>query len=104
MKKENKRMLFEMMEKVNPDFEQPKEDLPEQQTTIATTTTGNAQYGDPTYKMIAPTLKQVNAPEEFAPAFRGWFQYLGYSPQANNINIARVRSDVEKIMKELGYK
>jgi hypothetical protein len=107
MKKENKKLLFEMMEKVNPDFSQPKEELQELQNTVATQQQGtqpNVQYADNTYKMIAPALKQINTPEEFAGAFKGWFQYLGYSPQANNINIQRVRTDVEAIMKQMGYK
>ena len=102
-----------MMEKVNPDFEQPEKDLQEQQP--ATTTTNMAaqqkyagqpdvQYADSKYKMIAPALKMINTPEKFAGAFKGWFEYLGYSPQAGNINIARVRSDVEAVLKQLGYR
>jgi len=53
--------------------------------------------------MMANQLKLINNPEKFAPAFKEWFQYLGYSPQANNINIKRVRTDIEAIMKEMGY-
>jgi hypothetical protein len=113
MEKENKKLLFEMMEKVNPDFKQPKEDLEEQQAATSTTNMAaqqkyakqpDVQYADSTYKMIAPALKMINTPEKFAGAFKGWFQYLGYTPQAGNINIARVRIDVENVMKQLGYR
>lgn len=103
-----------MMEKVNPDFEQPKpkEGLQEQQTTAATNLAAqqkyagqpDVQYADSKYKVIAPALKMINTPEKFAGAFKGWFQYLGYSPQQGNINIPRVRIDVENVMKQLGYK
>ena len=79
---------------------------------VAATSTATQQYGqqpdvtyaDSTYKMIAPALKQINTPEKFAGAFKGWFQYLGYSPQQGNMTIQRARMDVEAALKELGYR
>ncbi len=113
-KKNSKQRLFEVMERVAPDFKPAeKENLQEQQpTAVASTTTqtqqyGNqpdAQYADSTYKLIAPALKLINTPEKFAPAFQGWFQYLGYSPKLGNISIQRVRMDIENVMKQLGYR
>ena len=76
-------------------------------TTTQTQQYGNqpdAQYADSTYKLIAPALKLINTPEKFAPAFQGWFQYLGYSPKLGNISIQRVRMDIENVMKQLGYR
>jgi hypothetical protein len=79
---------------------------------VVATSTATQQYGqqpdvkyvDSTYKTIAPALKQINTPEKFAGAFQGWFQYLGYTPQSDNITIQRVKMDVENVMKQLGYK
>jgi hypothetical protein len=101
-KKDTKQLLFENMEKLNPEFK-----LQEDQPNSTQTTTGaqqTQQYADNKYKMIAPQLKLVNTVEKFAPAFQGWFQYLGYSPHQGNISIQRVRQDVEMVMKQLGYK
>jgi hypothetical protein len=115
-KKNGKQRLFEVMERVVPDFKPvEKNNLQEQgpapaQAVAPTTQTQqygqqpDAQYADSTYKLIAPALKLINTPEKFAPAFKGWFQYLGYTPQLGNINIERVRMDVENVMKQLGYK
>jgi hypothetical protein len=105
-KKDTKQLLFENMEKLNPTFK-IQEVAP-----IAATSTATQQYGqqpdvtyaDSTYKTIAPALKQINTPEKFAGAFKGWFQYLGYSPQAGNMSIQRARMDVENALKGLGYK
>jgi len=105
-KKDTKQLLFENMEKLNPDFK-IQEIAPVAATSTATQQYGqqpDVTYADSTYKTIAPALKQINTPEKFAGAFKGWFQYLGYSPQAGNINIQRVRMDVENALKELGYK
>jgi len=104
-KKDTKQLLFENMEKLNPEFK-IQEIAPVAQTTKTSTSTQQAdvQYADRTYSMIAPQLKMVNTIEKFAPAFKGWFQYLGYSPQAGNISITRVREDVVNVMKQLGYK
>lgn len=108
-KKDTKKLLFENMEKLNPGFKSQENTIEE---IAPITNTGTQQYGqqpdvnyaDSTYKTIAPALKQINTPEKFAPAFKGWFQYLGYSPQAGNISVQRVRMDVENAMKEMGYK
>ena len=100
-KKDNKQILFENMEKLNPDFK-IQEIAPVAATSTATQP--DVTYADSTYKTIAPALKMINTPEKFKGAFKGWFQYLGFTPQAGNINIQRVRMDVEAALKELGYK
>ena len=79
---------------------------------VAATSSATQQYGqqpdvtyaDSTYKTIAPALKMINTPEKFAGAFKGWFQYLGYTPQQGNMTIQRARMDVENALKALGYK
>ena len=107
-KKDTKQLLFENMEKLNPEFK-----LQEVQPVAAQVTPGGhqtpgsqqtQQYMSNAYKNIAPQLKLVNNMDKFAPAFKDWFQYLGYTPQAGNITIQRVRRDVEAVMKQMGYK
>ena len=107
-KKDSKKRLFEVMERVVPDFKpEVKQNLQEIAPVTAQPTSGTQQtqqYSSELYKMIAPQLKMVNTMDKFAPAFKGWFEYLGYSPKEANIDIQRVRMDVEEVMKELGYK
>jgi hypothetical protein len=106
-KKYTKQLLFENMEKLNPGFEQPKDSI-EEIAPIAPTPTAGAQqtqqYASGSYKIMANQLKLVNTIDKFAPAFKDWFQYLGYSPQAGNMTVQRARMDVEAILKQLGYK
>jgi len=47
---------------------------------------------------------QVNTATKFPQAFKTWFQTLGYKPDNPSITIMRVRTEVEKAMKELGFK
>ena len=110
--KNSKQRLFEVMERVVPDFKQPEEQNLQEIAPVAATSTATQQYGqqpdvkyvDSTYKTIAPALKQINTPEKFAGAFKGWFQYLGYTPQGANITIQRIKMDVESALKQLGYR
>lgn len=95
MKKDSKTLLFERMEKLNPDFQSK---LNEQMS------------GDIQSIEKATTLTQksansrINSPTEFPEAFRQWFSTLGFSPDKNPIAIGKVSADVTKIMRELGYK
>jgi hypothetical protein len=105
-KKDTKQLLFENMEKLNPGFEQPKENI-EELAPIAAPTVGaqqTQQYASGAYKIMANQLKLVNTMDKFAPAFKDWFQYLGYSPQAGNMTLQRARMDVEAVLKGMGYK
>jgi hypothetical protein len=111
-KKNTKQLLFENMGKLNPEFKMQEEQNLQELQPVAATSTATQQYGqqpdvtyaDSTYKTIAPALKQINTPEKFAGAFKGWFQYLGYTPQAGNMTIQRARMDVENALKALGYR
>lgn len=101
--KNNKQRLFEVMENLNPEFKQVDEIAP------AATTTKPVAQPDVTamsyaLRPAAAMLKQINTPDEFAGAFKGWFSMLGFSPQNTTINVIRVKSDVEKVMREMGYK
>ena len=108
VKKDSKKRLFEVMERVVPDFKPEEKQSLQEIAPVTTQSTPGAQqtqqYSSELYKMIAPQLKMVNTIDKFAPAFKGWFEYLGYSPKEANIDIQRVRMDVEAVLKQLGYK
>jgi hypothetical protein len=108
MKKDSKNRLFEIMKKTNPDFKV----INEQQIYSPNTTQPNAEQlsGDVRSIQNSATSSQksaysrIDTPDEFSQAFRLWFSSLGFNPQKNPIDIGRVTFEVEKIMKELGYK
>jgi hypothetical protein len=48
--------------------------------------------------------KRINTATEFPQAFKLWFGSLGYKPENPAISIMRVRLEIEKAMREMGYK
>jgi hypothetical protein len=47
---------------------------------------------------------RINTTLEFPEAFRLWFQSLGYKPDNQSISIMKVRMEIERVMRELGFK
>ena len=48
--------------------------------------------------------KRINTATEFPEAFRVWFATLGYKPNNPAISIMKVRTEVERVMRSMGYK
>jgi len=48
--------------------------------------------------------QRINTATEFPEAFRLWFSGLGYKPDNPQISIAKVRTEIEKVMRNMGYK
>jgi len=53
---------------------------------------------------VLSASKRINTTTEFPEAFRVWFSGLGYSPENPAISIMKVKTEVERIMKEMGYR
>jgi hypothetical protein len=53
---------------------------------------------------VANKAKMINSIQEFPGAFEGWFQTLGFEPGKAGANKATIRSAVEKVLTNLGYK
>lgn len=110
MKKENKEMLFEMMEKINPDFKLNEANM--QQTPTATQQQQPAQPSDvkalskagQTASSVKSASQRINTTTEFPEAFRVWFSGLGYRPDNPAISIAKVKTEIEKVLKSMGYR
>lgn len=119
--------IFEMMKKLNPDFNlsedsfptfntQPQPQAKQQQSQPQVQQKTQQSYtpksGDvKTYDKAQQTAKavntksaKVNTTTEFPEAFRVWFTKLGYTPEKGNITIARVMAEIRKVMLQLGYK
>ena len=133
MKANNKEKLFENMKKLNPSFinnktineaftvgqgttsappinnqvnnpqnqatnqTQPKQ--PRQPSDVQTLSRANQNTAT-----VQKASQRINTAIEFPEAFRLWFSSLGYKPDNQAINIARVRTEIEKVMKSLGFK
>ena len=116
IKKNNKELLFENMEKLNPDFKlqelapqpavqpqagaQPQAGQPPRQPGDVQTL-GRASKNAGT---VQTASQRINTATEFPEAFRLWFTSLGYKPENPAINIAKVKIEIEKVMKSMGFR
>jgi hypothetical protein len=92
----SKERLFEVMKKINPNIIKEQIGLPgDVKTAYNAYTTSPAQQN---------ANKRIDNPAEFAPAFKLWFSSLGFNPQAKNIPIAKVVTDVTTVLRQLGFK
>lgn len=53
---------------------------------------------------VQKASSRINTTTEFPEAFRLWFQSLGYKPDNQSITIMKVRTEIERVMRELGFK
>jgi len=93
MKKDSKKLLFEMMERVNPDFKQMDEISPDAQRT---------------QQVATPVAQRANARIDNPNDFKDWFQIqfstTGFDPKEKPISISQVQTLVRDAMIALGYK
>jgi len=113
---DTKRMLFEMMEKMNPDFKQinelapvptslpPQSSAPTQQQPRMASDVKAVDRANKTATTVQTANKRINTATEFPQAFKLWFESLGYTPQNPAISTSRVLTEIRKAMQEMGYK
>ena len=53
---------------------------------------------------VQTKAKAINSIQEFPGAFETWFKTLGFEPGKGGINKTAIRSAVEKVLTNLGYK
>ena len=94
MKKVNtKQMLFEMMEKINPDFDYSNVSGDVRNASQLRTTAQKA------------ALSKVNTQREFNEAFESWFNTLGVSNRyKDSVNITTSVSYIREVMEKKGIK
>ena len=54
--------------------------------------------------VVQNASKRINTATEFPEAFRLWFTQLGYKPDNPAINIMKVKTEIDKVMRSMGYK
>jgi hypothetical protein len=107
MKKDSKKLLFEMMEKVNPDFKMNEVMPPTQLQGNQTGDVANLRNA----ANKAPTMQyadsRIDTPDELQAAFGDWISRTGYSlniKPIRPISISQVQTLVTNAMIKLGYK
>ena len=110
----NKQKLFEMMEKLNPEIniteqfgqQQPAKTLAQPAQPVQPAQPGDVKSLSRANQTstIQSAAKRINTSLEFPEAFRVWFSSLGYKPDNPAISIMKVKSEIEKVMKSMGYK
>jgi len=114
-KKDTKQQLFENMEKLNPGFNireanpnapQPIQPVAGQQQPVAQQPSDVKALGKANQSAtnVQNASRRINTATEFPEAFRIWFSALGYKPDNPAVSIMRVRTEIEKVMRSMGYK
>jgi hypothetical protein len=94
MKKKTKEMLFEMMEKINPDFNVQEAGVaPDVVSAQKATTTGMQRAN-----------QRIGTPQEFQDGFMAWLGTTGFDPVKKPLGISDAQSRVRNAMIALGYK
>jgi hypothetical protein len=103
----NKKRLFEVMEKVNPGFKLNENIEEEYAATTQGTTSPDAAYSQQAMQK-SPTVQyansRINTPQEFEKWFTTEFSTTGFHPQKKPIPISQVQTIVKRVMQNLGYK
>ena len=111
--KTNKEKLFEMMEKINPELQNINEIVPPSSPPPSSTTNQQPRVPSDVQTLsranqnasnVQRAGQRINTATEFPEAFRVWFSSLGYKPENQNISIMKVRTEIEKVMRSMGYK
>ena len=93
MKRNGRKLLFEMMEKVNPEFRQVDEISADAATTQKAMTPLNQR-----------TNSRIDNPQDFKDWFQIQFSTTGFDPKERPISIGQVQGLVRDAMIALGYK
>ncbi len=102
MKKNNKQRLFEVMERINPDFLSAQKNDSEN-IDISNDVERIKNLTTPAQKKA---YSRINSQREFNDAFDAWFNSLGFinNEYKNRINISTSISHITDIMEKNGIK
>jgi hypothetical protein len=104
-KKDTKQLLFENMEKLNPDFK--VNEVAPQPVQAASGDVANLQKAVNANPTIQYADSRIDTPQELEAAFGTWISRTGYGLQnkpVRPISISQVQTLVKNAMQKLGYK
>ena len=106
-----KQKLFENMEKLNSNFKMneivPQQGINQPAQPVAPRQPSDVQSlnkATQTASSVQKASQRINTATEFPEAFRVWFQGLGYKPDNPAINIVKVKTEIERVMRSMGYR
>jgi hypothetical protein len=105
----NKQRLFEVMERLNPDFKVSEILTPQPAPTQAGTGTvspdvANLQKASQKSPAMQTANSRIDTPQEFEQGFTIWFSTTGFNPQKKPLSISQAQTSVRRAMEKLGYK
>lgn len=103
MKNDSKKLLFEMMEKINPHS---IEKLNERIDAVGSQPlTGDIKQVQKSYTSTQQTANaRIDTPQEFEEAFSLWLSTTGFNPQTKPLPISQAQTLVKNVMEKLGYR
>ena len=110
MSGKNKQRLFEVMERLNPEFKVSEVIAPQPAQTATAPATGdvaNLQKAANNSPTIQYADSKIDTPQELQAAFGDWLSRTGYGKSQKvprNITISQVQTLVKNAMIALGYK
>lgn len=91
--KNKKNSLFEMMEKINPDFKIP---LNEESPDVSAMKDILNDKPNVKYR-----FSKIDNAHEFKGAFKAWFELLGFQP--DDITLSRIKADIDDVLTKKGF-
>lgn len=88
----NKERLYNIMKKINPELNYLNESSPDVEAME------RAINNNPT---VSDRNSRINTSYEFKPAFEAWFETLGFDP--DKITIAKIKSDIDDVLRRKGF-
>ena len=95
----SKKLLFENMEKLNPNFK-----LQEIAQQPIAGDIANLQKVTQNSPGIQTANSRIDTPQEFEQGFTMWMSTTGFNPQKKPLTISQAQTSVKNAMMKLGYK
>jgi len=99
----NKQRLFEVMGKVNPDFNKLNEAILQQQKGVPIDV-ANQQKAMKTSPAMQYANSRIDTPQEFQEGFQTWFSTTGFNPKTRPLSISQAQTLIRNAMTQMGYK
>ena len=94
-KTDTKQLLFENMEKLNPDFKMNE---------VVPSDVVNMEKAAQKSPVMNRANSRIDTPQEFEQGFQVWFATTGFDPLKKPLSISQAQTMVRNAMMKLGYK
>jgi hypothetical protein len=99
---DNKKRLFELMDKLNPNINEIIQ--PTQTNQSVPADVAKMQQATQKSSTVQFANSRIDTPQEFEDGFKAWFATTGFNPQKKSLSISQAQTLVKNAMISLGYK